>query len=307
MKTMRAEKLAGILAMLAVAFALLDLGGIRAEDGSPAQPIKIGIASSVFRDTPPSLITLIPHPLRVLMETQTGVPGDLELAGDAFDLAKKLKENKVQLGVFHGFEFAWAKQQCPELKPLVISVAEHRLLHAHLIVRKEDPAVTCADLRGKIIALPAISRGHLHLYLECRCPAPGTDLKKFFAEVRRPADAEDALDEVFSRTAAAAIVERAALDQYQENKPARSLKLRVLHQSETFPPSVIAYCPGSLDESMLKRMREGLISADGSPKSRDLLKMCRISKFEEIPADYDHLLAEIARAYPAPVRAKEGK
>src|SRR5205823_3394543 len=104
-----------------------------------------------------------------------------------------------------------------------------------------------------------------------------------------------------------AIVERVSLDRYQQNKPARSEKLRILHQSETFPASVIAYYPGALDDSILKRFREGLVTADRSERSKELLKMCRITGFEEVPGDYEQLLLEIVKAYPPPIRAKEGK
>jgi ABC-type phosphate/phosphonate transport system substrate-binding protein len=303
---MRTGKVAGGGILLAVCCVLgQSQHSFPAEESAPARAVKIGVVNTMFRDTPPSLISLLSRPLKVLMHAQTGVDGDLELAGDPISLAKKLKAHKVQLGVFHGFEFAWARQQCPELKPLVISVAQHRLMHAHLVVRKDSPVRTCGDLKGKVVSLPSISRAHLHLFLERRCPAWGSDPKKFFAEVRRPSDPEDALDDVVDGVIAAAIVEREALDRFQQNKPARLNKLRVLQQSETFPASVIAYYPGGLDEATLKRMREGLISADKSPQSKDLLKMCRITNFEDIPADYEQLLAEIIKAYPPPTRAKE--
>src|SRR5258707_15412305 len=97
-----------------------------------SKPVQIGLADSIFRDTPASLIGVLSRPLKALMESQTGVTGEIMLAGDAIALADKLKANKVQLGVFHGFEFAWARQHCPELKPLVGAIANHRILHAHL-------------------------------------------------------------------------------------------------------------------------------------------------------------------------------
>ncbi len=290
-----------------VAALLVSCGWARAAEETTARQVNIGVVDSLFRDTPPSLVGLLSRPLKALMESQTGTTGDMGLAGDAVSLANKLKENKVQLGVFHGYEFAWARQRCPELKPLVIAIAHHRVLHAHLVVAKESKVNSAGDLKGKVIALPAISRGHLHLYLEQRCPAPGVDPKKFFSRVKRSASPEDALDDVIDDVAQAAIVDRQALDQYQQSNPERVRKLRVLAQSEPFPASVIAYYPGSLDESTLKRLKEGLINANSSPRARDLLKMCRITGFEEAPADYEQLLGEILKAYPRPLPAKEGK
>lgn len=305
---MRSRWIAGSGAALALAWVLtLTAGRTSAADNVPAAPVQIGIVNSLFRDTPPVLIGVLSRPLKSLMETQTGVSGELKLAGDAIALADKLKANQVQLGVFHGFEFGWAKQHCPELKPLVIAVAQHRMLHAHLVVLKDGGISTCGDLKGKTVGLPAVAREHLHLYLERRCPSAGSDPKKFFARVNRPSDPEEALDDVVNGRTEAAVVDRLALDSYQESKPARANKLRVLQQSEPFPASVIAYYPGSVDESMLKRFREGMINANQSPQSKGLLKMCRITAFEEVPAEFPQLLAEIIKAYPRAISAKEGK
>src|SRR5262245_40557104 len=81
-------------------------GEARAGETRPNRVVQIGIVKTVFRDTPPSLINVLSKPLKVLMEAQTGMTGELQLSGDAETLAKQLKENKVQLGVFHGVEFA---------------------------------------------------------------------------------------------------------------------------------------------------------------------------------------------------------
>src|SRR5262245_38189045 len=161
---MQTAKRAALGMLLAVGLTVTVMPrGARTEESTPPSVVKIGIVNSLFRDTPPSLITLLSRPLKALMEAETGVSGDLQLAGDAAALAQKLKENKVQLGVFNGFEFAWARQQCPELKPLVIAIAQHRVLHAYLVVQKDNPAASCGDLKGKAVALPAISRAQLHL------------------------------------------------------------------------------------------------------------------------------------------------
>jgi ABC-type phosphate/phosphonate transport system substrate-binding protein len=274
---------------------------------APTPPsLRIGVAKSLFRDTPSSLIDVLSEPLRALMEEQTGLRGELR-AVEAMELARQLKEKTAQVGVFHGYEFGWARQQFPDLKALVVCTTEHPVFHAHLIVRKDSPASSCGDLKGKVLSLPSISRGHLHLYLERRCPAASSDPRSFFREVRRPTSAEEALDDVVYGDAQAALVDRLALDEYQKSRPARLNKLRVLHQSEAFPPSVIAYHAGSLDEATLKRFREGLLQARGSARGQTLLKMCRITGFAPASAEFELLLGEIIKGYPPPAKAKEEK
>src|SRR5262249_22826349 len=152
-----------------------------------------------------------------------------------------------------GFEFAWARLHNPELKPLVIAVCKHKQLHAHLVVAKDNPCGGCDDLKGKVLALARLSRGHCHLYLERRCSGPHADPHKVFSKITSPADAEEALDDVVDGRAHATIVDRLALDTYKAHKPARAERLKVLSQSEAFPAAVVAYQPGVLDESALRR------------------------------------------------------
>ena len=84
--------------------------------------VRIGVVSSLFRDVPEPLAQAMLRPMKSLIETQTGLQGDVTRAGDAFELGQKLSEDKIQLGVFHGFEFAWYRLKFPKLQPLVIAV-----------------------------------------------------------------------------------------------------------------------------------------------------------------------------------------
>jgi ABC-type phosphate/phosphonate transport system substrate-binding protein len=265
----------------------------------PGGVVHIGLVRSLFREAPPSMIGLLSRPLKALMESQTGLTGELVLAGDYSDLSARLKDGRAQLGVFHGIEFAWARQKNPGLRPLVIAVSQHRLLHAHLVVRKDGGVRSCADLKGKVVALPRMSREHCHLYLERRCPGGGTDPAQFFGQITHPSSADDALGDVVDGLAQAAVVDRIALDEYQRARPARANQLRVLHQSEPFPAAVVAYQAGSLDDTTLRRFRDGMTGADKMERGKQLLKMCRITRFEDVPGDYNRLLEDIARAYPA--------
>src|SRR5437870_3775925 len=116
------------LGLSAVCAAWLSANRSGAEPATPSKLVRIGLVNSLFRETPPSLINILSKPLKTLMESQTGLTGNLELGGDAIALGQALKDNKVQLGVFHGFEFAWARLHHPNLKPLVIAVSQTKAL-----------------------------------------------------------------------------------------------------------------------------------------------------------------------------------
>jgi ABC-type phosphate/phosphonate transport system substrate-binding protein len=292
--------LASAGAALALAFAIAPSSAAPAGAAAPVGTVRIGLVGTLFRDTPEPMVQMMIRPFKTLLESQTGVSGEIVASGDAGTLGRQIKEDQVQLGVFHGVEFAWARAKFPELRPLLIAVNEQRFLRAVLVIRKDDPAASSADLYGKSIALPRLSREHCRLFLERRCAKGGCKVEKSFPEVTAPGDVEDALDSVFEKQVAGAIVDAVALDGYSKLKPGRAAKLRTLQQSEAFPCAVVAYLPGVLPDSLLERFRDGMIGAKESVRGRQLLELCRITRFESIPPEYEQMLVDIAKAYPPP-------
>lgn len=284
----------GCLGMLTVICLVPLVRNGRAEGDAP--PLRLGLVSSLFRETPKSMIQVIAQPLKALLEAQTGLTGQVTGTADAPVLASQLQEKQVDLAVFHSFEFAWVKQKYPDLQPLVI-VSNPQRLQAHLLVAEGSPAATCADLKGKVLALPRRSREHVHLFLERRITG-GKEVKDYFRKVVRSPDTEDALDDLLDGNVQAALVDHADLEAYRRAKPERHQKLRQLLNSETFPTGVLAYRSGALTDNTLQRIRTGLLSANQNRRSRDLLGMCRMAGFEMPTQDYEQALQSIAKAYP---------
>jgi ABC-type phosphate/phosphonate transport system substrate-binding protein len=295
------------MAALAAATAVLfHPGRTGAEEEAPSTSgIRIGLVNTLFRDTPESLIGILTKPLKSLMESQTGMSGTLLPGGECRNLGRQLQDDKFQLAVFHGVEFAWVRQKHPELKPLVVAIRDGQPLHACLVVSSESKAVCVKDLQGKSLAMCRQCREHCRLFLERRCEACGKCPQQFFAKITTPTDAEDAIDDVVDGEVDAALVDGAALERYQRVKCDRFAKLKTAVKSEPFPPAVVAYKPGVLSDETLKRFRNGLITANQNPKGKQLLNMCRINCFEAVPANYEELLVNIAKAYPPP--AESGK
>ena len=277
----------------------LNLAPAAAGRSEPAA-VRIGLVKTLFRDVPELLIPIGLRPMKALMESQTGVGGDLFPAGDYENLARKLKDDEVQLGVFHGVEFAWVHQNYPTLKPLVIAVNGPAYLRAHLVVRADSKIATGVNLKGKIIELPRMSSEHCRLFLERRCCPSGDCPEKFFAKVIGSSNAVDALDDVVDDDAQGVVVDEVVYEAYRKNKPGRAAKLKTVQQSEPFPCAVIAYQPGVLSDRILDAFRDGLIAARENPKAQTLLRANRVTGFEAIPADYEKSLREIAKAYPPP-------
>src|SRR5439155_17532774 len=195
--------------------------------------------------------------------------GQAAPAGDAYAIAQKLKDGKLHLGVFQGFEFAWAQQKYPKLKPLMIAVYYDRHLRASVVVQKDCPAAGVADLRGKDLALPIGAKGHCRLFLARHCANDNgpCEPKAFFGHIARPEHAEAALDLVCDGYVQGAVVDDVSFECYKLVKAGPAKRLRVLKQSEVFPAGVIAYYEGALDDATLTRFTRGMLDATKDRKA----------------------------------------
>jgi ABC-type phosphate/phosphonate transport system substrate-binding protein len=269
------------------------------------EPVKIGMVGSLFKEIPKPMVAVLMQPFAALMQQQTGLPGQILPAGEYTNLGQELAKDKFQLGVFHGVEFAWAKQKHPDLQPLMIAINQDRYLRAYLVVRSDMEGDCLNDMEGKILAIPRGTREHCWLFLEKYCQKCGHEPKEFFAQITTPPNPEDALDKVFDDEVQATVVDGPGLESYKRRKPGRFEQLQTLLISEKFPAGVVAYHPGALDRETLRRFREGMMNANKTALGRQLMTLWKLTAFEPVPTDYEKTLAEIVVAYPPPPAAKE--
>ncbi len=283
--------LCGILAALA--------GAAPALAGDP--PLRIGIPQNFFHDMTPALIRDVTDPFAQVMKETSGLTGTLHVGGTPLAVARELNEDKIQLAVLHGFEFAWARESFPKLEPVMIAVDERHDLRAHVLVRKDSPAKSFADLKGKELAMPRRTKEHCRYFLEQDCRSAGArGTADFFGKVVQAPTVETALDELVRGKYSAAVLDTVGLDFYKELKPGAFARLRVLARSEVFPPWVIACRRGALPDLTLKRLREGLREADRTENGRDMLKTWNITGFAPVPADFAQTMAASRKAFPPP-------
>ena len=292
------------LAALALSLALV-LGSATLASNAPAQqkqqpPLKLGMVSSLFHDLPDSKVQALLPELQNLMREQTGLQGEVLTAGDAQDLGKQLNDNAVQLGVFHGFEFAWARQSYPKLKPLLIAVnRQQHSLKAFVAVLDENKATALADLKGKVISIPERCPAHCLLFLERELSAMGIEQKDFFSKVVHHTSVEDALDDILRDKVQAALVDGAGLANYDQVKPGCFVRLKMLKQAEGFPPGVVAFREGALDEATLAKFKAGMIGANTTTRGKEQMAQWKLTAFEGVPADFEAMAADILKRYPA--------
>jgi len=271
-----------------------------AEPARAVERVRIGMINTLFRDTPQATVMAMMRPFGVIMEAQTGVRGELVPGGDVEALGRQLADGTLQLAVFHGIEFAWARKKHPELRPLVIAINQSRFLSAHVLVKSDSKVLALADLHEKEIAIPNQTREHCHLFLQRHCPEP--KLTSFFCKVTNPPNVEEALDDVIDGVVQCTVVDGVSLECYKRRKPGRAAKLRIVQSSEVFPAAVVAYRPGILDEATLKRFRDGMMNANRTIMGRQMLTLWKLTAFEEVPQDYEKVLSEIVKSYPPPLK-----
>lgn len=290
-------RIAGFAAMIVLAGAACRTAYA---DEKPAPDMKIGMLQGMFKDIQPAMVTAMAKPFRELIFKQTGLSGDVELCPDALNLIEKLKDKKVDLGVFHGHEFAWAQKKCPDLIPVVVTMPPGGKAQAMLVVAKDCKATSLADLPDEAITMPRGTKAYSLMYLEKiratigKSPKPQTKLGM---------TSEDLLNAVVLGEASVALVDASSMDGYQTLNPGAFKHLKILCESEQFPQAVVAYRKGLLSDEDAAKLRTGLATANKTPSGKLLMTLWNLKGLEEPPADYQQKLDGILKSYPLP----EGK
>ena len=151
--------------------------------------------------------------------------------------------------------------------------------------------------------VPRGAKAHTLLYLDRE--RAGFDSTVAKPKTNRNQTAEDTLDAVVIGDSVATLVDAAALSGYQSLQPGAFKQLRVLCESEAFPPAVIAYRKGQLDDATVNRVKTSLSTAHQTIAGKPLMALWNLRGFEEIPADYSQRLDAIRKAYPIPKATSE--
>ena len=155
--------------------------------------------------------------------------------------ARQLDNQKWHLGVFQGVEFAWVQDRYPKLKPLMIATPRIVPVRAVLLVGKDSGITGWADLKGKDVSM-------LGSRLGCRLwtdKATGKKSAEFFGKIQRTRNVEEAFDTLWGGKVQGAIVDTEAIAFYKDLQPGRFAQLKMVTESEPFPPAVIVYREGT--------------------------------------------------------------
>jgi phosphonate transport system substrate-binding protein len=260
--------------------------------------VNVAMSETIFPGLKGEKLQKTVRPFKSMVESATRMTGQIVESEEPLKLADKIKKNEIQMGVFLGHEYAWARQRNPDLEPIVIGVNREKTLKAFLVVRASSSYKKPGDLRGRTLTLAKETPEHCKLFLRRKCVPEGTAAKRFFKKIVRSTDVEEALDDVVDGKAQAALVDRLAWASYRQNKPGAAKRLRILLDSAPFPCAVLACQKGRFSAAEMKRVRDWLIDAKNKRRGKELLEQLRITSFEAMPDAYGRLFENILEAYP---------
>jgi ABC-type phosphate/phosphonate transport system substrate-binding protein len=288
---------------IAVAFVILFLvAGLCRADTKKIRVLHIGATEAVVEENVPegSDETSVEATYQQFIQAVTGFGSDIVALDNHEVLAERLASGKLQLGVFMGYEFAWARARHPKLKVLAVSVNHHSYLYPSLVVRRDGPVSDVAGLNGKTLALPRMGQGYSRLFVAAQGRVAGQDPGALLGHIVSFEDVETPLDDVVDEVGQAAVVDRLGLEAYERRKPRRFARLKMLSESPPMPPALIAYFDGNLDPRTVTRLRDELTKAHQQEQGEHLLMLFRLTRFAPPSPDFERVLADTRKIYPAP-------
>jgi ABC-type phosphate/phosphonate transport system substrate-binding protein len=260
--------------------------------------LRIGTTGVLLESSPEGSEETAQESFRNFIKNEVGFNNEILAVDDYKILTDRLQTGKLNLGVFMGYEFAWALAKEPKLKPLAIAVNNYPYRNVHVMVAQDGKAAKFADLKGQTLAIPRIGHAYMRLFIDKQCLPTGKDAEDFFSKLMTLDNVELVLDEVVDGKVQAAVVDRVGLEAYKRRKPGRFSQLKELLQSDPLPPALVAYYDGGLDKGTLDRFRNGLITAHKKKEGQRLLDLYRLTSFDNVPKDFDRVLADTLKNYP---------
>jgi ABC-type phosphate/phosphonate transport system substrate-binding protein len=276
-----------------IALGLIALGVVPAS----AQTISIGVPPSLMQDMSSGQMKFVKDEFPAMVKEFTGIDSKLVPHDSVEAVGKKLIAGDDAFAILQGVEFGWLKAKHPEIQPVLVGIYHVTQPRALLLTKKDDAGTSFADFKGRSVAILKAGKEYIYLFVN---KGTGGDPKQFFGKIVETTNAETALDDILLGKVAAALVDQASLDNYKDVNPGRFARLRVVEQSDPFPPMGLFYVPGKTPADIVEKFRTGMLKANDSARSRDAMSTFKITSFELVPTEYATWVADIVKAYPEP-------
>lgn len=263
------------------------------------QQVRIGFPDPMFKDVPKTFIDAAVIPFKRMIQKEIGMAGSMRICPDYADLADEIKNGKIDLAVFHGFEFAWIKQN-PNLVPIVITNPSCGKVQACLVVHADSKAKKPQDLKGACVGLPKGTKAHCAMFLKFLQDGSDIAAGDCCAKPCKGLTPEEVLDDVVTGKCEAALVDIANWESYAQYRKGLAKQLKILAQSELLPPAVVVCRKGALTPAQMNKVRDGLLNCNKTAIGRAFTMFWQLDGFKDVSADYMAMLDKTLKEYPAP-------
>jgi ABC-type phosphate/phosphonate transport system substrate-binding protein len=278
-----------VLAASALATLLAVSGASSDERQAKVDVLRIGTSGALTEE---KLEDSAMETLKGFIKEETGFENEIVRMKDWREVAEKMAKGDLHLGVFQGYEYAWAQEKYPELKPLGLAVNVYTYPVAYVVTQRDSKGKGFGDLQGQSFSIPATGQRYLRLFVERQCEPLGKKVDAFFSKITTPDNVEDALDDVVDGTVGGVVVDRAGLEAFKRRKPGRFNKLKEVARSDPFPPPLVAYHGKTLDDATRERFRTALLNANKKEKGEMMLTLFRLTGFVAVPDDFDKVATQ---------------
>jgi ABC-type phosphate/phosphonate transport system substrate-binding protein len=295
-------------AVLAVVVSALPRVDAQPPAASPLPEVKIGLPTVLFRDIHPGLIDIAAKPFKEMIQKTAGMNGSLVIGKDYNELTTQIQQNQVDIVLFHGFEYAWAKTKTDKLVPLVITLPNCGKVQACLVVNVASKATELKDI--KTVAIPKGSKAHCQMFLEKlreELPDGFKDRCQPVEIKNSPPTSEDILDDLVSETGKcdAALVDISQLQAYQGGKPGAAACLKIFKESQLLPAAVVCCRKGSLTPDQMEKVKNGLLGCHKTAIGKTFIMFWNLKGFGEVTKEYLDLVAKARETYPEAAAPKK--
>lgn len=264
--------------------------------GADPEIIKVAMISHLFEGENKDGMVKQMAPFVDSMEKRTGAKSEFIIIDDLTALTKELNEGRVQIAVMPSLDYGWARADLPDVKPLIVAAVDGGKLKTTVLVAQKSAASRLEELKGKLLAWPKRTPHYVKFFLAREL---GEEPDKAF-KPKEYRSVDEALDAVIDGEAEAAAINGSAAKIYQEQRPGRYKRLKVVAESVDFPPPVVVYQTKGANEDKIKRFSDGMLTANQNTEGQQTLTLWRLKGFEKLPADYDQQLEAILKKYPKP-------
>jgi ABC-type phosphate/phosphonate transport system substrate-binding protein len=266
----------------------------------PSLPeLKIGLIKSLLVASNSSIS--MAAPLGATLGAQMGCRLDFVQCEDHTDMAKKLQNGEIQLGVIHGLEYCWLRKDAPEIEPLALALGHDIKLQAKLLVRADDHCTDIRALKDKTLLRPTKTLNHNNLYLTKVVSEVCPQCDSFFGSVKVVGSLDATVDALIDGQGQVMVIDSASWAIYQQQKPGRAKKVRVLAESGWFPTAAVLHRPGSLEPDVLNQIKTGFLTVHQKPLGQQMLVFWRLTRFVPVSEEYQDVCRKALEDYPFPM------